>query len=253
MKEKLRAIIVDDEMHARENLKFLIGEYCPELEIVGMADGVKSAFDLFKKEKPDLIFLDIRMPSGAEGFDLLAQLEGERFQVVFVTAFKEYAIKAFERRALHYILKPIDEQDLRETVSRLVHSSSLHQNTSSDLADLDRELQDPTDPVRLTIHHSKGIKIVEIEQISYLESSGNCTILHFKDGTQYLDTRTLKVYEAILPSFFFRSHRSFLVNLKETSEILHGDDQVVILKSEQRIPIARDRKSDLLQALRNLY
>jgi len=252
MRDPLRAIIVDDEIHARENLRFLIGEYCPEIEVVGMADGVDTAMELFQREKPNLIFLDIRMPSGAEGFDLLTRLEGEEFEVVFVTAFKDFAVRAFERRALHYILKPIDESDLRETVARLVDAHNAPSAKPSDLSDLESELDDDSDPVRLTIHHSKGIKIVEIAEISHLESSGNCTVLNFVDGSPYLDTRTLKVYEALLPSYFFRTHRSHIINLKETTEILHGDEQVAILKSGARIPIARDRKRDLLDALNAL-
>ncbi|MEM9051921.1 MAG: response regulator, partial [Bacteroidota bacterium] len=95
---KIRALIVDDEFHARENLKFLIEENSPEIEVIGTADGVPSAIQRFHELKPELLFLDIRMPSGAEGFDLLEELKGEKFQVIFVTAFKDYAIRAFERR-----------------------------------------------------------------------------------------------------------------------------------------------------------
>lgn len=247
----LKAIIVDDELHARENLRYLIKEYCPEIEVVGTADGVESAADLFKEVKPQIIFLDIRMPSGAEGFDLLSKLEGEKFDVIFVTAFKDYAIRAFERRALHYILKPIDESDLRETVDRLLErrkNTEIFENYNN----LSSEVIVDTNPVRLTIHHSKGIKIVEISNIQFLESSGNCTLLHFKDGNEYLDTRTLKIYEAILPSHFYRVHRSYMINMHESSEVLHGDEQVVILKSGSKIPIARERKRGLLEAIGKL-
>lgn len=246
---KLEAIIVDDELHARENLRFLIKEYCPEIEVVGLADGVENAAALFKEVKPQIIFLDIRMPSGAEGFDLLTKLEGERFQVIFVTAFKDYAIRAFERRALHYILKPIDENDLRETVDRLLERNE-GPEVFQDYHQLEQEVTEEPNPIkRLTIHHSKGIKIVEISHIQYLESSGNCTLLHFKDGTEYLDTRTLKLYEAMLPENFYRVHRSYMINMDESSEILHGDEQVVVLKSGSKIPIARERKKGLIEAI----
>ena len=252
--EKIRALIVDDELHARENLRFLIEESSPEIEVVGTADGVSSAEKIFRKLKPDLVFLDIRMPSGAEGFDLLKILEGEPFQVVFVTAFKDYAIRAFERRALHYVLKPIDETDLRETVKRIMVSraNSENLNTHENLISLKEEVQENKEPERITIHHSKGIRIIEIAELDFLESSGNCTILHFIDGQQYLDTRTLKVYEALLPDFFNRVHRSFMINLKEAREILHGNDQVVVLKSGKSIPVSRERKKDLIEAIKNL-
>ncbi len=252
--DKIRALIVDDELHARENLKFLIEECSPEIEVVGTADGVPAAEKIFHELKPDLVFLDIRMPSGAEGFDLLEKLEGESFQVVFVTAFKDYAIRAFERRALHYVLKPIDETDLRESVERIMVSRANSENLNSreNLKNLKEEIENNKEPERITIHHAKGIRIIEISDLDYLESSGNCTVLHFKNGHQYLDTRTLKVYEALLPNFFNRTHRSYMVNLKEAREILHGDDQVVILKSGKSIPVSRERKKDLIEAIKGL-
>jgi two-component system LytT family response regulator len=252
--EKIRALIVDDEFHARENLRFLIEESSPEIEVVGTADGVPAAEKIFHELKPDLVFLDIRMPSGAEGFDLLEILEGESFQVVFVTAFKDYAIRAFERRALHYVLKPIDETDLRESVQRIMASRANSENLNSqeNLKNLKEEIEENKEPERLTIHHAKGIRIIEVADLDFLESSGNCTILHFKNGQQYLDTRTLKVYEALLPTFFNRVHRSFMINLKEAREILHGDDQVVILKSGKSIPVSRERKKYLIEAVKGL-
>ncbi|MGB6036452.1 MAG: response regulator [Cryomorphaceae bacterium] len=252
--EKIKALIVDDELHARENLRFLIEDSSPEIEVAGTADGVSSAEKLFHEIKPDLLFLDIRMPSGAEGFDLLEKLEGETFQVVFVTAFKDYAIRAFERRALHYVLKPIDETDLRETVKRIMSSRANSEifHTEENLKSLKEEIHDNKEPERITIHHAKGIRIIEIAELDFLESSGNCTILHFIDGQQYLDTRTLKVYEALLPNFFNRVHRSYMINLKQAREILHGDDQVVVLKSGKSLPISRERKKDLIDAIKGL-
>jgi len=110
----LRSIIVDDEEFARENLKILIEENCPEIQVVDMAASVKEAQALVQKVSPQVIFLDIRMPSGAEGFELLESLPAKKFQVVFVTAYKEYAIKAFNANAVHYLLKPIDIDELKK-------------------------------------------------------------------------------------------------------------------------------------------
>ncbi len=257
MKGKIRAIIVDDEMPARENLKFMLADYCPEVSVVGLADGVESGKALFEAERPSLVFLDIRMPSGSEGFELLDKLEGDDFFVVFVTAFKDYAIRAFENRALHYILKPIDEGDLQEVVQRIIMRKSLLEKGEIEpekarLSGLNDVIKDQKDPTRITIHHSKGIKIVEVDDIDYLESSGNCTILHFSDGSSYLDTRTLKVYEALVPQHFFRTHRSYMINLRQVSEILHGNDQSVIIKSGKSLPFSRDKKKELISAITNL-
>jgi two-component system LytT family response regulator len=252
--QKIRALIIDDELHARENLRFLIEDCAPEIEVVGTADGVRSALDAFHKLKPDLLFLDIRMPSGSEGFDLLEALKDERFLVIFVTAFKDYAIRAFERRALHYILKPIDEGDLQESVKRIMAIREIDAPTgqSQDLKDLKEEVEQNIEPKRITINHSKGVRVVELDEIEHLQSSGNCTIIHFKNNEQFLDTRTMKVYETILPSYFHRIHRSFIINLKEVTEILHGDSQEVVLKSGKHVSFARDKKRDLVEAIKKL-
>lgn len=256
---KIRAIIVDDEMPARENLRFMLADYCPEVEVLGTADGVKNGLSLFNETKPDLVFLDIRMPSGSEGFDLLRQLHGHPFYVVFVTAFKDYAIRAFENRALHYILKPIDEKDLTETVDRINQRRKVDENNPEELSTyhenllrIESELHKQTRPKRISIHHAKGIKIVDPEEILYCEGSGNCTLLHFADGSQYLDTRTLKVYEALVPSFFYRTHKSYIVNLKMVEEILHGQDQSVVIKGGKQLPVSREKKKHLLAEIQKI-
>ena len=113
----LRAVLIDDEQHARDNLTMLIEEYCPVLEIVGTAQDVESGLEMISTCVPDVLFLDIRMPSGAEGFELLNRIRSPKFMVVFVTAFKDYAIDAFKVNAVDYILKPIDIDELIATSS----------------------------------------------------------------------------------------------------------------------------------------
>lgn len=255
---KIRAIIVDDEHLARENLRFMLEDFCPEIELIGTADSVDSAEQLFKSTRPDLVFLDIRMPSGSEGFELIKRLSAYRYFVVFVTAFKEYAIEAFESRALHYILKPIDEEDLIETVRRIqpsslteAYSEQLERYTTN-LRKIESDIAKAANTSRISIAHSKGIKLVETNNILYLEGSGNCSILHFKDGNQYLDTRSLKTYEGLLPNWFFRVHKSYLVNLYEVEEVLHTDGLGITIKSGTLLPLSRDRKKDLLVSLSDL-
>ena len=113
---KITAIIVDDEHLARENLRLLLNEFCPEVEIIGTGQNVEEARQLIAEKKPEAVFLDIRMPSGEEGLDLLEDVKHNNFQIVFVTAFKDYAIKAFNVNSIHYILKPIDIEDLKEDI-----------------------------------------------------------------------------------------------------------------------------------------
>ena len=120
LKAPLRAVLVDDERLARENLELLLEEFCPEVHVVGKAAGVEEGLAVISETSPDVLFLDIRMPSGAEGFDLLARLPSRNFQVVFVTAFKDYAIRALNASAVHYVLGPIDIEDLQYAVRKLV-------------------------------------------------------------------------------------------------------------------------------------
>lgn len=221
-----------------------------------MADGIEAAVKLYESERPELLFLDIRMPSGSEGFEVLKRLDGHFFYVVFVTAFKEYAIRAFENRALHYILKPIDENDLRETVKRVSdrlqstgHDREEIENNADNLRHIASEIKRESQTTRIVIHHNKGVKIVNPIDIVYVEGSGNCSILHFKNGAHYLDTRTLKIYDVLLDNHFFRTHKSFIVNLRQIDEILHGDVQAVVLKSGKQIAVARDRKKGLIEAI----
>ncbi len=124
---KLRALVVDDEEFARKNLTMLLEEYCPEIEVIGEASRKEQAKAIIESSNPDVIFLDIRMPSGAEGFELLEEIENKKFLVVFVTAFKDYAIRAFNASAIYYLLKPIDIEELQIAVERLVETQKLYQ------------------------------------------------------------------------------------------------------------------------------
>ncbi len=252
----LRVLIVDDERHARENLNFLLETYCPSVQVVGMAATPNEAVKLFAERRPQLIFLDIRMPSGSEGFDVLESLRGESFFVVFVTAFKDHALKAFTHGATHYLLKPIDAEDLVEAVERVRkwQGATKEGPSAADALPELKRLQRTFlqhQAKRLVINHNKGSKVVLSSDISYLQASGNCTLLHFTDGSQYLDTRTLKVYEDLLGEGFFRVHRSYLVNIAEIDELRSDSEFSAVMKCRRSVPIARDRRRSLLERLQN--
>jgi two-component system LytT family response regulator len=254
----LRAALIDDEQHARENLSMLIEEYCPNLEIVGYANDVKSGLEMIASSNPDVLFLDIRMPSGAEGFELLSRVTAPHFMVVFVTAFKDYAIDAFKVNAVDYILKPIDIDELISTVERLEQrftSFQLHkeeaQDYQSNLERLSSEMM--LKSKRITISHAQGIKVVRIEDILYLQAESNCTRLVFKDGSQYLDTRTLKTYDEELKKHaFYRIHRSFIINVEELEEFVRSDGNQVRLRGGIILPVARSSVQSLLALLGEL-
>ena len=167
---KLRALIVDDEIHARENLKYLLQNYCPEIEVVGAAGNQKSALESVTALNPQVIFLDICMPSGTEGFDFLDAIPDKKFQVVFVTAFKDYAIRALNANAIHYLLKPVDVDDLKVAVKKLVSTSQLFAESQDQLRLFVSEVFDVVDGTARRVEHltvtdpERGELIAVLEQ-----------------------------------------------------------------------------------------
>ena len=256
----LRALIIDDEELARKNLEMILQDNCKNVEVIGEAGGVAEAKEKIEKLNPALIFLDIRMPRGSEGFDLLESLEKRDFFVIFVTAFKDYALKAFNANAVHYVLKPIDEDELINAVQKVEESKALFQQLPENYStyfdssqNLSNNLKQKGYGKKIAISHTKGIKLIETKNIVNLEASGNCTMLHFTDGKRYLDTRTLKVYESILnPDEFYRIHKSHIINLEALKEYLNDDGHMAILKNGTVLPVARNRVSTFVKTLKHL-
>jgi two-component system LytT family response regulator len=179
--------------------------------------------------------------------------------VIFVTAFKDYAIRAFNANAVYYLLKPIDIDELKIAVGKLVESKKIFSENPENYTTYFRSLKNLSDSFlrnkpnnRIAISHTKGLKIVDDDTIINLEASGNCTMLHFIDGTRYLDTRTLKIYENLLdPNKFSRIHKSHIINLKCMTDYVNEDGHFAVLKNGDRIPIARNRVSDFVKSLKN--
>lgn len=257
---KITAIIVDDENLARENLKLLLNDYCPEVEIVGMGENVDEARNLIADKKPEAVFLDIRMPSGEEGLELLDDVDSNNFQIVFVTAFKEHAIKAFNVNSIHYILKPIDIEDLQRAVEKLKEYKRLFQEDSSNLDKYIESIKNFSNHIyyqqesnKITISHSKGIKIVEDSSILYFEGDGNCTHIHFVDGTSFFDTRTLKIYDEILNTIsFFRIHKKYIVNLDHLTDYVSEDGSFARMINGVQLPVARARTASFVNKIKSL-
>lgn len=260
MTDKLTALIVDDEFHARENLRMLLDDFCPQINVIGTASGVKEALSKVVELRPQVVFLDIRMPSGAEGFDFLDQTETLDFQVVFVTAFKDYAVQAFNANAIHYVLKPIDVDDLMTAVNKLqayqetfTSATGSHPVYLESLRELTKTLRANRKSNKITIYHSKGFRMVDTSEILRLESEGTCTRFHLKDGSNLLDTKNLKVYEDLLdPELFFRVHRSHIINLNELKEYLNTEGAIAILSDGSTVPIARAKLSTFLTRIKQM-
>lgn len=253
--KRLRAIIIDDELNARENLSLLLQEFCPQIEVVALADGVEHGRKSIETLKPDVVFLDIRMPSGAEGFELLKQMENQQFLVVFVTAFRDYAIEAFHANAVHYILKPVDIEELTKAVQKVVDQSAHYQKSPENYYKYHRDLeaimtQLSLSQQRIPIHHSRGIKLVRPADIEFISADGNCSLIQLGDGMRFLDTRTLKVYSNLLPEkSFLRVHRSYIVNIHQVDELMRSEGVWLRMRGGQKIPVSRNRLADFMKAI----
>ena len=250
----IRAIVIDDELLARENLKLLIEEFCEGVNVVGLAGNITEGANLIKSLQPDVIFLDIRMPSGAEGFDMLDSLDAINFEVVFVTAFKDYAIQAFKANAIDYILKPVEIEELQNTVTRLharLDEQAVKQNSKPQITSAFNSIRHKRID-RITIPQRSGIKVVETKSIAHLESKGNYTIIHFHEDEPFLDSRTLKIYQEILPDNFIRVHNSHIVNGNEIVEYTTEDGNSLILRNGKMIPVSRTFMKSVKDYLSNI-
>ena len=232
----LRTLIIDDERLAREELKSLLKQY-EEIDIIGEAKNGEEGVLLIKDIKPDLIFLDISMP-GMTGFEMLKQLE-EIPKVIFVTAYDEFALKAFEINALDYILKPVDPIRLKESVKKI------NQKEEDFISKL--EGQTSRKDRQLTLSDSVFIKdgektwFIELNRIRMLESDGNYVKVYF-DGYRPLLLRSLNSFEERLdPEHFFRANRKFIINLKwiSTIENWFNGGLMVELKDGEKVEISR--------------
>ena len=256
---KIKALIIDDEELARENLRMLLESFCPSIEVIGLANGKEDAKQKITELKPQVIFLDICMPSGIEGLTLLDEIENKDFLVVFVTAFKEYALKAFNANAVHYLLKPIDIDELIDAGNKIEERIKLMVSNPKAKETYQKTLANVTESIRtkkigkISISHSKGIKIINQEDIVYLEANGNCTNLYFKDKTNYTDTRTLKIYENLLDkNYFFRTHKSYMINLNFLNEYITSNGTYALLQNGKEIPVARKKTREFTIFLKSL-
>jgi two-component system LytT family response regulator len=243
----LRTIIIDDEPHMRLALGNLVKQYCPGIEVVAKADGVKSGVEAIKKYHPDLILLDIKMEDGT-GFDLLQQLDPVDFKVIFITAYDEFAIKAFRFSALDYLLKPVDPDELIDAVGKA--GKIFQDDFNTQLNTLNDHLQSQDlSAKKLIVKTSDSIHLIDVNEILYCESDGGYTELHIFGGKRVVVSSTLKEYEDLLTDFgFFRVHKSFLINMKFINRFDKADGGFIILTGEFKIPVA-SRKKDLLMEM----
>ncbi len=250
------AVIVDDEKRARTFLKGHINAYCPEVKIVAEAENVSSAIKVIREFNPELVFLDIKMPDGT-GFDVIERLraneEGQdlRFKIIFTTAFDQYAIKAIKFSALDYLLKPIDPEELVESLKK--NKMNLVTNNVNDSVDVLignlKQLNDSNK--RIVLNTSNKAYIYPINEIIRCESSGSYTIFYVKNEEPLLISKSLGETEELLKDHQFeRIHKSHLINLNYMRAFIKNDGGFVEMQNGDKIPVSNRKREYLMQLLK---
>ncbi|WP_034060914.1 LytR/AlgR family response regulator transcription factor [Lacinutrix jangbogonensis] len=243
----LKAVIVDDEPKAIQGLSWELTNFSDEIEIVKTFSIPEDALEYLSNTTPDCLFLDIQMPT-MDGFQFLEELNQKDIAVIITTAYDEYAIKALKHEALDYLLKPVDSDDLQETILKIKKFRSRVIN-SDKIEDLLINFTNTKNKKKITINTDGKLLFINIEDILFVESDGNYSTIFLNDGQKVLVTKKLKEVNALLPEGdFFRIHNSYVINLSKIKEFLKTDGYVV-MESNHKIPVARQRKSDFLEKL----
>lgn len=247
---KITAIIVDDEQDSREILASYLAKYCPQVQLQTTCANITAAKKAILKHEPDLVFLDIEMPYG-NAFDLLEQFDDINFEIIFVTAFSQYAIQAFNLSAAHYLLKPLDIEELEQAVEKVTLriSKKQEQNHAQILLDNIKTLQ--AGNRKLVLPLMEGFEVVRLSEILYCQADDNFTCFYFTNGKKALICRSLKHYEKTLDEFgFCRVHRSYMVNLEYVKRYIKGKGGSIILENGKEIIVSNTKKATFIKRLR---
>ena len=242
MNDKLKTVIIDDEQNAVDFMISVIGEYCPDLEVAGYAGNVKEGVALIGRVKPELILLDVEMPDGS-GFDLLEFFPEKDFDVVFITAFNHYAIKAIKFSAVDYILKPVNINEFIGSMKKVVQRKKETRTSVSDnYKVLIENLKTPT-PSRLAIPTADGMEYLNPKEIIRIDADGSYSRFYLTGERKILVSRNLKEFQDLLGDrYFFRSHNSYLINLKYVKKYVRKDGGYIEMQDGSQAPVSRNRK-----------
>jgi len=247
MENKLKAVIIDDELASRETLASYLKNYCPDIELVADADSVKSGLEIIKKHKPEVVFLDIEMPYG-NAFDLLEQIDQVDFDLVFVTAYSNYAIKALNMSASYYILKPISIDELINAVEKIKS-----ERNSGDISIQSKILIENIQSAnkqnhKIVLPQLNGFDVVKVNDIIRCQANDNFTEFYLSNGSKKLISRTLKFYEDILKDFdFVRIHKSHLINLQYVTKYMKGKGGQVEMTDGSVVDVSANQKAAFLE------
>lgn len=240
----MNAIIIDDEPKGRLALREKLRNYCPAIELVGEAEDGEAGLALIEQLQPDIVFLDIQMPR-MDGFEMLRQLQLKSFHLIFTTAYDQYAIKAIRFAAFDYLLKPVDIEELKAAVEKIIQIGQ-PVNNGGRLETLTYNLQTALN--KIVISTLEGLLFFDIGDIVHIEAQSNYTVFSFTNRPRLTVSKTLKEFEDLLPSEqFFRTHHSHIVNLHFIKRYIKGDGGQIELKNGELVDVSRKKKEEFLK------
>jgi two-component system LytT family response regulator len=246
----ITCVIIDDEAPARGAMRRMLELYCPEVVIAGEAANIPDGVVAINKHAPNLVFLDVEMP-GYTGFDLFDFIKEINFEIIFATAYSEYAIKAFEVSTVDYLLKPIVIDHLVAAIAKAktrIHSANIQQRV-----ELLKENQAKNEFNRLALPVADGLLFIEVSDIILLEAEGAYTHVWLRNGTKVLVSKKLRFFEEVLESRsnFFRPHRSYLINFNYVSKYSRAES-CLMMDNKIPVPVSKEKKAELEGSIKNI-
>jgi len=246
----MKLLIIDDEKRTREMIAKMVDSFDLGIECFPIGENVQSGLQAIQEIQPDLVFLDIQMPDGT-GFDLLNSIDDRNFEVIFITAFEEYALKAIKFSALDYVLKPIDSDELRAALTKAVGAIDKKVD-SEQLETLNFNMQN-TNRKKLVLKTHESVHVVDLENIIRCEADRNYTSFFLKDGKKILVSKTLKEYETLLSgNQFFRVQQSHLINLNYVDRFDKKNGGSVVMKDGSEVPLSPAKKDLFFKVLESI-
>jgi two-component system LytT family response regulator len=247
----IRAVIIDDEKDSIDTLKWKLENYCPDVSVVSSFEKPAEGVSYLKKNPVDLVFLDIEMPM-LTGFDVLEELGRDiPFDIIFITAYDNFGIQAVKFSALDYLLKPVQNKELKEAIDK--HLKKLQQKIPSEQIDLllnNVQAERKGKRGRIALASKESIEFVDPNDIVVCEANSNYTNVYLIEGRKRVISKTLKEFEEMLMQFdFFRPHNSHLINLARVKEFIRGDGGYLVMENKMKIPVSKTKKEELMQLL----
>jgi Response regulator of the LytR/AlgR family len=249
--DKIRTVIVEDEISAREVLKNYVAKYCPQLEIVGEANDCKSAIGVLHELRPQLVFLDVEMPYG-NAFDVLEGCKDLYFETIFATAFSEYSLRALNQSAAYYLLKPISIEELIQAVNKVQQHIINNEIFNRNRIMVENFREPKPERQRVILPTLEGFEVERIEDILRLQGNGNFTDVYFrkKIKSKKMVCRLLKYFDEILPYPFMRVHKSHIINTTAIKSYLKNSGGIIVLEDDTEIEISPAYKEEFLKLFR---